>query len=443
FVVAHLHYVLIGGMLFPLFAGFYYWTPMINGRQLSERLGRWSFGLMFTGVHVTFLPMHLTGLMGMPRRVDTYLPGRSWDIPNLVSTVGAFIMAAGVLVFLVDAIRCYARHGGSGNARNVFSGGTLEWLAAGNHGVRSIPVVHHLEPLWADPAMARDVEAGRYFLPNTATGHRETLVTSTMRAEPQYVQIMPGPSWWPLLAALFTAGFFLLLTVKALTPSAVCGVLAVVCLMRWLWTNDRHLPQQRVDAGAGIMLPTYVAGPQAHGWWGAVLLTVVLGMIFLMAMFAYLYLYGAHPDWWRVQAPRGALVPGLVLLAASAACAWAARPAMARFDRGSGLSALLLTTSMVCLLAALVLDVRDWWQAGLRGWHSGQGAAVCAMLAWHGVVVASVVLSALFYLARWMRGLAPRPANKTLEVLRLLFIYAAMEGAAGILLPRWVPWSAA
>src|SRR5690606_23637340 len=95
FVVAHFHYVLMGGMVFPLLAGFYYWTPMINGRQLSERLGRWVFWLCFTGVHVTFLPMHLTGLMGMPRRVGIYLPGRAWDLPNLVSTIGAFIMAAG------------------------------------------------------------------------------------------------------------------------------------------------------------------------------------------------------------------------------------------------------------------------------------------------------------------------------------------------------------
>ncbi|MEO6279375.1 cbb3-type cytochrome c oxidase subunit I [Roseateles sp.] len=440
FVVAHFHYVLIGGMLFPLLAGFYYWTPMINGRQLSEALGRWVFWLSFVGMHVCFLPMHLSGLMGMPRRVNTYLPDRAWDIPNLISTVGAFIMAAGVLVFLFDAIRCYMRWGNGGSARNAFGGGTLEWLSAGNYAVRSIPVVSGLEPLWADPELARDVEAGRYFLPNTATGQRETLITSTMRAEPQYVQVMPGPSWWPLLAALFTAGFFLLLTVKAMTLSAVCGVLTVVCLMRWCWGNDRHLPQKHVDAGGGILLPTYVAGPQAHGWWAAVLLCVTLGMIFVMAMFGYLYLHGAHADWWRTAAPRGTLVPGLALLAASASLAWAARPAMARLKRGSGASAVLMTLSMACLAAALALDVRDWWHAGLRGDASGQGATVYAMLAWHGSVVLAVVLSAVFYLLRWMRGLAPGPANKTLEALRILFIYAALEGAAGMLLPRLVPW---
>jgi cytochrome c oxidase subunit I+III len=423
FVVAHFHYVLIGSMVFPLFAGFYYWTPMVNGRQLSEKLGRWVFWLNFVGVHVCFLPMHLSGLMGMPRRVDTYLPGRAWELPNLVSTVGAFIMAAGVLLFLVDAIRCFSRKTGGGeNARNVYHGGTLEWLATGNYAVRSIPVVNDLEPVWADPRLREDVEAGRYFLPGTATGARESLITSSARAEPQYVQIMPGPSWWPLLAALFTAGFFLLLTVKALTLSAICGVLTVVCLMRWVWSNDRHLPQKQVDAGAGIMLPTYVTGPQSHGWWAAVLLVIVLGMIYLMALFAYLYLFGAHPDWWRVAAPRGALLPGLLLLGASGALAYAARPLMARLKHGSGLSAAAMALSMACLVAALAVDGLDWWKAGLRGDASGQGATVYALLAWHSAIVLAVVLSAFYYLARWMRGLAPGPANKTLEALRILFL---------------------
>ena len=441
FVVAHFHYVLIGGMVFPLLAGFYYWTPMINGQQLSERIGRWVFWLCFTGVHVCFLPMHLTGLMGMPRRVDTYLPERAWEIPNLISTIGAFIMAAGVLLFLIDAVRCYWRHGGTGggHARNAFNGGTLEWLAAGNYGVRSIPVVNDLEPLWVDPQLAADVEAGRYFLPGTATGHRETLITSPTRAEPQYVQIMPGPTWWPLLAALFTAGAFLLLTVKALTLSAVCAVLTVVCLMRWVWGNDRHIEQTEVDAGGGIMLPTYVAGPQAHGWWASVLLCITLGMIFLMAVFGYLYLHGSHPDWWRVAAPSETLLPGLSMLGIAAGSAYAARPLMARMKRGSGASALAMALSALCLVAAFAIDVQDWWQAGLRGDASGQGATVYAMLAWHGSVVVAVVLSAFYYALRWMRGLAPGPANKTLEALRILFLYAALEGATSLVLPRVLP----
>ena len=118
FVVAHLHYVLIGGMLFPLFAGFYYWAPTASGRPLSDRLGRWVCGLLFAGVNVTFLPMHLTGLLGMPRRVYTYPAGLGLEWPNLVSSVGSVLIAAGVAVFLVDVCR-HLRVAGQGRREPV------------------------------------------------------------------------------------------------------------------------------------------------------------------------------------------------------------------------------------------------------------------------------------------------------------------------------------
>src|SRR3546814_8902248 len=99
------------------------------------------------------------------------------------------------------------------DAGNVYGGETLEWLPTRLYSTRSIPVVKSRDPLWDDPDIGRDVEQGRYFLPGAPTCHRETLITSPIRSEPQYLQIMPGPSVWPLLAAIFTAGFFLLLTV--------------------------------------------------------------------------------------------------------------------------------------------------------------------------------------------------------------------------------------
>ncbi|MGH3925131.1 MAG: cytochrome c oxidase subunit I, partial [Pseudonocardiaceae bacterium] len=104
FVVAHFHYVLIGGVIFPLFAALHYWLPKFSGRMLSERLGRWTFWTMFIGFNVAFLPMHLTGLLGMPRRVYTYETGLGWDVPNLISTVGAFVLAFGILLFVVNVL---------------------------------------------------------------------------------------------------------------------------------------------------------------------------------------------------------------------------------------------------------------------------------------------------------------------------------------------------
>ncbi len=111
FIVAHLHYVLIGGMVFPLFAAIYYWAPMFSRRRLSERLGTWAFGLMFIGFNLAFFPMHIAGLLGMPRRVYTYPADLGWDWPNMLSTVGAFMIALGVLVCLVDIALNFRSHG--------------------------------------------------------------------------------------------------------------------------------------------------------------------------------------------------------------------------------------------------------------------------------------------------------------------------------------------
>src|SRR4029453_11767618 len=102
FVVAHLHYVLIGGVVFPLFAALYYWLPKITGRLLSERLGRWNFGVMFVFFNVAFFPMHAVGLLGMPRRIAVYPDGLGWTPYNVGSTAGAWGFAAGVLLFVVN-----------------------------------------------------------------------------------------------------------------------------------------------------------------------------------------------------------------------------------------------------------------------------------------------------------------------------------------------------
>ncbi|RYE74632.1 MAG: cytochrome ubiquinol oxidase subunit I, partial [Oxalobacteraceae bacterium] len=152
FIVAHLHYVLVGGMVFPLFAAFYYWAPFASKNALSERLGRWSFGLMFAGFNIAFFPMHITGLAGMPRRVYTYGSELGWGPLNMVSTVGAYLIAAGVLVFLFDLAKNFRV--GASNAGNIWNAGTLEWLPSGDYSTRSIPIVTSREPLWDQPNLA-------------------------------------------------------------------------------------------------------------------------------------------------------------------------------------------------------------------------------------------------------------------------------------------------
>jgi cytochrome c oxidase subunit 1 len=124
FVVAHLHYVLIGGAVFPLFGAFYYWFPKVTGRLLDERAGRWKFWLFFIGFNLTFFPMHQLGLIGMPRRVYTYPGGLGWDELNLLASIGAALIAGSVALFLANAI--WSRRSGQIAGDDPWHAGTLE-----------------------------------------------------------------------------------------------------------------------------------------------------------------------------------------------------------------------------------------------------------------------------------------------------------------------------
>ncbi|MGE0773932.1 MAG: cbb3-type cytochrome c oxidase subunit I [Sphingomonadaceae bacterium] len=438
FIVAHLHYVLIGGMVMPLFAIFYYWMGMTSRRPLSERLGKWIFWLFFIGMQVTFLPMHLTGLMGMPRRVYTYLPGRDWEVTNLISTVGAFILGAAVLLFLIELARNF-RLTVDNDAGNVYGGGTLEWLPTGLYSTRSIPVVKSREPLWDDPDISRDVEEGRYFLPNAPTGHRETIITSPLRAEPQYLQIMPGPSVWPLLAAIFTAGFFVLMTIEAYTPALTSGVLAILGVLRWLWETDRPVHEKSVDVGAGIQLPTYVTGGSTHGWWAMVVLLIVIFMIFLMMVFSYLYLYGIHPGFWASPADQiwlplivggNGVAIGLALFA---------RHLMTRPETTLWTPPTLLLLAVGALAAALAVDLWTWRASGLGPVESAQGATVYAFLSLQATLTAIVVLMGGYIAVRNSRGLIVRPRNNSVDLMVLFLGYTAIQGSLAALLVRLFP----
>jgi cytochrome c oxidase subunit I+III len=143
---------------------------MVSRNMLSERLGRWVFWLMFVGFNVAFLPMHPTGLLGMPRRVWTYSSAMGWDALNLTSTIGAFVLAAGVLIFVIDLILRFRPSNSS--PRNPWNAGTLEWIPADVYSTRSIPHVTSREPLWDRPTLAEEVERGHHYLPNAPTGRR-------------------------------------------------------------------------------------------------------------------------------------------------------------------------------------------------------------------------------------------------------------------------------
>ena len=149
FVVAHLHYVLLGGAVFPLFGAFYFWFPKFTGRMLSERLGRWNFWLFFIGFNVAFFPMHVLGLQGMTRRIYTYPEEMGWGNLNLLATVGALTIAVSVLLFIINVL--HSRRHGELASSDPWGGGTLEWSVASPPPMANfplVPVVHGRYPLW-------------------------------------------------------------------------------------------------------------------------------------------------------------------------------------------------------------------------------------------------------------------------------------------------------
>jgi cytochrome c oxidase subunit I+III len=185
FIVAHLHTVLIGGAVFPIMAGFYYFFPVATGKRLREKSGRWIFGLVFIGFNLTFVPMHLTGLRGMVRRVYTYPEGMGFDTLNLLSTIGAVILASGFAWFAWEVVRPKSRDPYA--ERNPWGAGTLEWLTempGQPWGVRSIPEISSRYPLWDQHGLVEDVDQGRYFLPDAEEGKRETIITTPIDATP-------------------------------------------------------------------------------------------------------------------------------------------------------------------------------------------------------------------------------------------------------------------
>jgi cytochrome c oxidase subunit I+III len=442
FVVAHFHYVLVGGMVFPLFATFYYWAPMVSKNMLSERLGRWVFWLMFLGFNITFFPMHLTGLLGMPRRVWTYPSELGWDTLNMISTIGAYMLGAGVFLFVFDLVLRF-RPGGGG-PENPWRAGTLEWLPNDVYSTRSIPFVTSREPIWDQPNIAEDVREGRYFLPNAPTGGRETIVTSPIDARPQYIIQMPGPGWPPLLAAIFTAAFFLLLTIKLVVVAVVCGVIAVAFCLIWTWSLDPGPAKGSVDIGGGISLPTYATGPTSHSWWAMVVLMFVAGSLYLAYVFSYLFLWTVSPEVW---APAGSpALPALgwpatstfLLLAGAALVVTAGHllPPAGKFGVAVPLAIFL---ALACLAGSLAIEIAGHWRTGLSPSANAYGAMVYLGVFLFGQLAFTLVIMGLFTIARHAAGKLDRERRVTFDNLALLYHYTVVQSLLGLALIHGFP----
>ena len=231
FVVAHFHYVLIGGAVFPLFGAIYYWFPKFTGRMLSETAGIANFVLLFIGFNLVFFPMHILGLDGMPRRVYTYLPETGWGDLNLLATVGAFTMSVAVLVFVGNVFHTLWR--GKNAGANPWGADTLEWSTASpppSYNFQNIPVVEGRHAIWERTPDA-PVVTGLH------TKIREVLCTTIHDASPDHRHSLNGPSIFPLLLALVTGGTFIgFMFTPWSIPAGI--VFSFLVLLGWFWSNS-------------------------------------------------------------------------------------------------------------------------------------------------------------------------------------------------------------
>ncbi len=431
FVVAHLHYVLIGGMVFPVFAAIYYWAPLVSGKRLSERMGTWACALMFLGANVAFFPLHIAGLLGMPRRVWTYPDGYGLEPYNLLSTLGAFVFALGVLIVLIDLLLHFRPTGKVDT--NPWRAGTLEWLPQDDYAVRSIPHVTSREPLWDNPRLRTEVDEGAHYLPGTATGERETIVTSAIDARPQYLLRLPGSSWWPMLAGIGTAVFFLALTVKWLVPAALGAVVALVSILKWLWESDPAPSGKLYDIGGGIRLPDYASGSSSHSWWSMVVLMLVDASIFACAVFAFLYL-------WTISAafpPVGLDLP-LVGASLASAAAWIAsacamRAAERRLPRvRGGAFAVAMLAALVLAWAAFAFHLHALVGAHLTPSAHGFTATAYMLATWVGVHVVLLTFMSSYTLARAWAGKLDAVRRNTFDNTRIMWYFCAAQALLGL-----------
>jgi cytochrome c oxidase subunit I len=247
FVVAHLHYVLIGINLFPVVGAVYFWFPKMTGRMLDERLGRWNFWTMFIGFNLAFLPMHLTGLLGMPRRVYTYAPDMGWTTLNVITSIGSYLFAIGVLLLLVNVLRSLRR--GVVAGPNPWDAPTLEWSVSSPpppYNFAVIPVVASRHPLW-EGRIERDGPKSTLDHGLLLESGKETIGTTALDAAPDMILEMPEDTPAPLL---LTVGTVIVFVGMILLNWAVAGLgmfLTAVALLFWLWPR-RALGEREVTS---------------------------------------------------------------------------------------------------------------------------------------------------------------------------------------------------
>jgi len=400
FVVAHLHYVLVGGFIFPMLAAAYYWLPHITGRVPDYRLSTPAFWLIFGGFNLTFFLMHLTGLLGMPRRVATYPAEAGWDMLNLISSIGSFLMAIGFALFVLDIL--ILLRFGTAFRRNPWRARTLEWAMPTpptSYAFASLPAINEradrLDPDTLGPELAR----GDGYLGFTRNGWMETLGVDMLTGKVTEVVLLPRPTYLPLLTGLTTAVFVLCLLFKLYALSLVPLTATILLFLSWTHTTGSRTDLDALDIGRGESALPHWQSERPPSWWAMVYVLIADAVFLSSLLFGMLFLWAVAPSW----PPATAMIPAPWLLAIA---------------------------SLAALMAAIAGRGATWRLAKDRS----PVAYLIACTLCHGILVVALTIS--------MRGIAAPTLHAHSAMMIAILGFAALHGGLGAMIGSFGLWRA-
>jgi cytochrome c oxidase subunit I+III len=393
-------------------------VPKITGRMLDERVGLWSAGIMFVGFNLAFFPMHISGLLGMPRRVYTYPVELGLGTYNLLSSIGAFLFAGGVLLSVFNFLRSLRSGRPAGD--NPWDADSLEWSVPSpppNAQFPRIPVVRDRHPLWdeqwhqermrPEETPARDPEAREDVaqMDHWPSGWRGALVVSVTEGRPLAVVHMPAKSIAPFAMSVGFLVLFAGLIVDYLPAMGAGAGIIALALVAWFWPQATETAAMEELGGRGPHeLPLAQAGPMASGFWGTGVFVLILATALTTVVASYFYLGGnvAPRLAGSPAAPieRPALAAGLLALGLIPLVA-----AIRGTGRGRrGLTRIGVTLALGLAAAHLWLLLDTWLHSGLTPATDGRHSGFVAVAGFHGVVsVVLLVMLALAALWAWSR----------------------------------------
>ncbi|MGY6532855.1 cytochrome c oxidase subunit I [Glycocaulis sp.] len=441
FVVAHLHYVLIGGFVFPMMAAAYYWLPLMTGRLPVFSVSKTAFWLIFIGFNVTFLIMHFTGLMGMPRRIYTYEAGLGWDLPNLISSIGGFVMTAGFALFVLDIVLQVKF--GRRFRRNPWGGTGIDWAMptpAPSYNFASLPLITSRDPLEDNPRLGADIAAGKGYLAGAPRGRMETLCVDMVSGEPDHVLELPNNDYTPFWMACGLAVFFTLFLLGFYAQSAIGLVIATVFGWRWLWSIGAKADPDPIDVGHGAVLPLQYAARSVPTLLGLKYFLAANAAFFGSLVFGYIFLWTTGPDWPPPEFLDADPLRLAMLVAGLAGAGVLARLARRANDKGDARwRALGLAGSALASLLTLGgLAALAFTDAPSPVSHA-YGAITMAVIGYVMLHVLLGVLFSVYGLARSRFGYVSPVRSADMRGVDIWQAYAAITGLAALALITLMP----